>query len=369
MDEPMQTPQQPEAELVPSVTESAGKPVTAAVDIPADAKQPQPKRKLRRVIIAIATAAAVLIAGTAGGLLTGWYGLAGGPLGQLAAAVGKTLDNESVTTTFKLETPIGNEQSKLEGKLKLLIDSKEEEVTLLLDSKASGSVLATEIDLLLLDEVIYQISKVTMGGELISEAGSLEVDLDKFWEFYHDFKNKQSADWSEALEESEWKDAVEEDRIQLFLDTLREDCFGDREWLEKYLGFTKKGGSYRFDFEIKTLLNELVDVADACGLFKVHLDGITSTLIKQIDIQVEMGFEVKWGKLVAMDAEVNYKTDKEKQQIAVELAFSDIGKTVITEEEIDKVRDEVDEWTAKHTCSECGNLSLGTDGKCFLCAL
>ncbi len=328
-----------------------------------ETEKPQTKltkiyKKLGKKAIAIILAAAILLGTVTAGFLTEWFGLAGGPLGKLMSAVRKTVAAGSMT--IKITETIDSDSQTYSFRVN--VDTKKKSFKVLGGEKGDDSLHY------ITEEHCYY-----TGNDFYKDKDEMDTDFIKSaFDVYNAVFKKKNADWDDVVENMYLEDYVKDDEVQDFLKTLRKDYLNDKEWLEDELGFEKKssGGVTTYSFEVKwkDLFKELAKIADDSDA--VRKDGVTILKDLAEDWQEDEGFalsiDVKGGKVIGATLELD-EGDWSKEY---EIEITDIGKSKISNDEIEEITDDVENWYVAHTCPECNTLmevDPSHDDICYSC--
>ena len=324
-------------------------------EAPAVNEAPAPKKKISSKLIVMICIAAVLIAAIVFvivGFATDWFK---SPINKLLDAVEKTLTANSMTTEHELDYQVENG----------FVSVPEDEVR---ESKYVYDKENRRIaSLVVIDKTTYLI----VDGKYYAICDEAEYDDDNFaikleeledetvagMEVYFDIVNAIFSQDEEAIERLLEKDDIDAsaDDVINYFNTLKKECLGNSEWLEKELGFEAEGNEYSFKFDQEDLMKELLNIAVDCDVIEKSdknalLDKIEYEVTLKITVTVEKGYisQIKYTRTT--------KDDSFEAKLKGKYKIEAINETEITEKSVNKVIDRVNAYFDEYyaNCAECG---------------
>lgn len=306
-------------------------------DVPqAPAKKSLSKKQIG--IIAIAAVALAAIIFVIIGFSTNWFRP---PLSKVEDAIEKTLEANSFTIKADAEIP-GQGDVSLEGKL--VLDRENKNLSILADITMGNGY----ITFLAADGKVYTVQN--MGDA--KEASIEDIPSDAFEQIFNALDTAKEEELDDETLEKLIKSAglkVEVEEVKAFIDSIEKDCFENKAWLEEFLGFEKKDGKYKFDFDVDDVIKDLVERAYEAEI-------ITKSMKKQLSIQTNAKCEMEIVLDKGYIAEFEATVEIGGQEVSISVKLSDVNATVINDKDISETVEEVDEFIAEYyaNCAQCG---------------
>lgn len=329
------------------------------------AAEPTPKRGLRWVpILSAVCAVAVLL--LAFDFCFTWVGVFS-PVGRLARAAMRTVKAGSMTVDFSYKYTRGDDCSEDFGTAKVVIDHKAEEVNYITQYGEEG------------DEY-EEISATSNGREYgytakdgtVTHGWISEVDDEEFFDWLEDMED--DVDWEDVIEDAELEDYLDADEMDDFVRKLDRKYFGNRRWLKKNMGYSKKGNTYTFRPDAETLLEALADIVDESDAFtrkgKREVEDGIDELLDDLDdsdvkLDVEISFTVKGRYLSNLHIEYEVEADGEQLAVEMDIDISDVNRTKISKSEVRSVKNTVNEYLEAEGIEYGGCDACGDFGKMY----
>ena len=305
-------------------------------------------QKTIKIIIAVALSVAIIAGTVVTGLLTNWFGLGLGPMGGLIIAA----KNTATSDNFTVEVDDGYNTSEIRyskvGNKSAILKEDEYGINLRYDGRT------------------YYIAN----DESYASRYDDELSTDVF-DAVDNFKEGKDINWDSLIETFGLDNVIDGKHMGEFVDIMFKDKLRNGEWLEEYLGFSKKGDTYSFEFELDKAYKEIVDIAAEADIIKGSKLKLRNEAQYMEDVVLTAEVVVAGGKLAKVEIELEYKEYDSTNEITFE--FSNYGESGIDGEEIEEIFDTVDEYQEKaaeeyakaHTCEYCGDEKAY--GVCYDC--
>lgn len=324
----------------------------------------KPKKK-RAWLLPVVLSAAVLAAVAVVGWLTNWFGLVS-PLHGLSKAVARTAAADSYTLRIVQEIENENYTNTQKRTVRQVIDEDEEEVTTY--SKMEYEVhYGNEKDTY---DRVYTVTNLITND---TEYGYCEYDDSEEYAYTNELedyskkildqrKSIEDIDWEEFIEQLGWESVLDADEMEDFIEDLYKECLSDKRWLEKKMGFSRKGNTYTFKPDAAVLFEEIIDIVNESDAFQraaqKEIEEKLTDLLEDLedndaDLDVELSFTVKGRYLSAIHMLVKGEIDGEEGRMEMDITLSDVGKTEISKDEIRRQKNRVNDWIDEHYCDEC----------------
>lgn len=337
---------------LPVVEEGVTPPVEAETpsEVSADPK-PKKKKKKKGLLIGLLVLLVLLIGTAVAGWLTNWFGLVT-PLSGLLKAAKKTAEAGSFTVEISLKEKGDWGSSKHSAEGRAIVDWEKKELT------AFGEVNGDEY--LLVDDDFYSLDgaysyKSTMP---VNEAGKESEELVDI--------QKGEIDWEGIFDRLGLDEQLNAKNMNAFIKKTYTDYLCDDEWLEENLGFEKDGGVYTFRPDVERVAESIVDMASETDVFKKDAQNQVEDFLDDVNFNVIQDFEVSFTVEGGYITNVKVVLEIDDELLTAEITLTEIGKTTISQEEIDDFIDEVEDFIEDDTCSECGYRMWGRD-ECYRC--
>ena len=257
------------------------------------------------------------------GAITNWFGLSG-PATKIASATMKTFGAKSLTADFVFEID-GDEMA---GTAQIRMNPRKRELTAYIEMDLYGDdvVIAIYDDYLIFDDD-YGCYKQSISRE-----------LEDFFDAYEEGTTGKFS-WEDTLDEIN-EDAYDEASDYIDFEIL-EKCLrtyvkslNNKKWLKENAGYStdrEKGVKLHvFDCDVVSFINESVDFFEDAFRDEDDFDELCE-VIDEIDyygdVDINLQFGVKGGKLVKLVAETDTRNDD--ALFSLEVNFSKIGSTRI----------------------------------------
>lgn len=299
---------------------------------------PEPKKKPKTGLWILAAVAGLLVAVIIAGLCTNWFGFYG-PATKIASAADKTLTAGSFTVDFNIsiesESSYSDFNQNIDGTIEVILDLKEQELTMLAES---------EVEDITFTIAIYDGYLITGTSGYFSKQ-DISEELDIFFESYDSTKE---LDWEELLNSIE-DDLYDEVSEVINFDKLEKCLFAyarklnNNQWLKENAGYssTKENGvnvhqfkpkNYKFlNASLKCFENAFIDNDDYDDL----MDQLKDSKSELNSVDFELAFGIKSGKLTSIDFEM----DQDDTNVKLELEFDKIGNTSTNENDLKDMLD------------------------------
>ena len=349
-----------------------------AEDIPAE----QPKKKHRgRAVVAIVGAVAVLFF-----TFEFCFNLVGlfSPMGRVARAAMRTLKADSLTLSIEQKTEMSNYYNEQSATMRMVVDQKEEVVDTYIESSYCLKYGETT-------ERHESVSATANGREysystrdgVVTYGRISETDNEEYFEFREQLE--EDIDWDDVIEDADLEDYLREDEMDRFVRQLFRKYFGNRRWLKKNAGYTKKGNTYTFRPDGETFFEALADIVDESNAFtrkgkKEVEEGIEEILdaLEESDAKfdVEVSFTVKGRYLSNIHIAYDVDAEGENGKVEMDIGISDVNRTKISKADVRGVKNTVNEYLEAEgieydECDECDDFGRMYDynGKeyCYEC--
>lgn len=331
--------------------------VMPAVEVPPVTK---PKKKKKGLWIGLGVSAAVLAVVVAAGALTNGFGLIT-PLSGLFKAAKKTLEANSYTVDLSVTAKGDGWNNKIAVDGRAVLDWEKKDVTAFAEFDGEEYLLYED------DFYSFEGARSYKSRMPVSEVGDAVEDV-------YD-KEEKTLDWDKLLKLSGLDDHVNGDNINGFIKTVYMECLCDDTWLEEKLGYEKNGNVYTFRPDLEETVEDLFEYACDADVFERDAEKFLKENLKNASFDIikdfEVSFTVEKGVITKIEGMLKID-DAERATLTVELTLRDVGKTVISEEEIDDFIDRVEDAIDDDTCPDCGNRKWGDDmclycNRCDLC--
>lgn len=312
------------------------------------ADKPKKKKILIAVIAAVSAAAVLFFTFEFCFNLVGIFS----PMGRIARATMRTVQADSMTIDVDIKTTSGNSYSEQSTIARIVIDEEAEEVHRYSENsyyrKYRDQVSRSEEASATSNGREYTYSAVD--GKVTSGRIS-EVDDKEFFDQREDVEDE--IDWEEVIEEAGWEDILDEDEMDNFVRELNRKYFGNRRWLKKNAGYTKKGNTYTFRPDAETFIEALADIVDESDAFtrkgKREAEEGFDELLDALDesdakFDVEVSFTVKGRYLSNVHIEYAMAAEGDTEEVELDINISDVNKTEIPKSDVRYVKDTVNEY-------------------------
>ena len=308
-------------------------PVCAACGLPPTTvvTPPEPKKKPKIGLWILAAVASLLVIAVISGLCTNWFGFYG-PATKIASAANKTLTAGSFTVDLNMsiesETDYGDISQEVEGKLEVVLDLKEQDLTMFAEIEAADNLTAT---MAIYDDYLIMGTSGHFSKQDISE------ELDTFFENYNSTKE---LNWEELLNSiqddlyDEVSDVINFDKLEKCLSAYVRKL-NNNKWLKENAGYsyTKENGISLYQFKPKNykFLNASLNCFEDAFIDEDDYEDLVDQLkdskraLNNVDYDLVLG--IKSGKLESFDFEM----DQDSTNVKLELEFDKIGETSIDE--------------------------------------
>lgn len=289
------------------------------------------------------------------GYFTNWFGMLS-PLHGLIKATEKTVTAKNLTATITVDGDDGDDD-ELEGDFRYSMDHEARDILFLFEGEEGDK---NETKRLLYKGDLYEYDEYEDGCYAYVEEDF--VNEKKFFKKYDKiYGEKKQIDWDEAVETLELDDYVDSDEVEEFLKEFYNEKLRNKEWLEKYAGFEKKGNTYIFKPDTADLLEEISDICSDSDAFerkakKAIKKALNDDFLEDVDLEIKITLK---GKYIS---EIDIVCEYEKEEIEINVKFSDINKTKISEDEIKKLKNDIEDTIEEYTCDECGETTFFEDG-------
>lgn len=312
------------------------------------ADKPKKKKILIAVIAAVSAAAVLFFTFEFCFNLVGIFS----PMGRIARATMRTVQADSMTIDVDIKTTSGSYYSEQSTIARIVIDEEAEEVHRYSENsyyrKYRDQVSRSEEASATSNGREYTYSAVD--GKVTSGRIS-EVDDKEFFDQREDVEDE--IDWEEVIEEAGWEDILDEDEMDDFVRELNRKYFGNRRWLKKNAGYTKKGNTYTFRPDAETFIEALADIVDESDAFtrkgKREAEEGFDELLDALDesdakFDVEVSFTVKGRYLSNVHIEYAMAAEGDTEAVELDINISDVNKTEIPKSDVRYVKDTVNEY-------------------------
>ena len=338
-----------------------------AAEIPVEEAPMQAPKKKRwgRAVVAIVSAVAVLFFTFS--FVFNWFGLFS-PMAQIGRATMRTLKADSLTLSADIKVKSNSYYSEQSTTLRMVVDEKAQEV-----NRYSTSSYYSELNEK--NSRSESVSTTSNGREYsystedgtVTHGTIVEVDDEEYFDWREDME--EEIDWEEVIEDAELEDYIDADKVEDFVRVLNRKYFGNRRWLKKNAGYTKKGNTYTFRPDAETFLEALADIVDESDAFtregkREFEDGIDN-LLNQMDENgvkpdMEMSFTVKGRYLSNIHIEYAMAVEGETNEVEMDIDISDVNDTEISKSEVRSVKNTVNEYLEAEgitydECDECSD--------------
>lgn len=318
------------------------------------------KKRWVRTVVAIVSAVAVLFFTFS--FIFNWFGLFS-PMARVSRATMRTLKADSLTLSTAVKVNSNNYYSEQSTTLRMVVDEKAQELNRYTTSSyysemnekisRSESVTATGNG--------RQYSYTTMDGT-VTYGVIGEVDDEEYFDWREDLDDE--IDWEDIVEDAELEDYIDADEAEDFVRVLNRKYFGNRRWLKKNAGYTKKGNTYTFRPDTETFLEALADIVDESDAVtrkgkREFEDGIDEWL-DQLDeegvkLDMEISFTIKGRYLSNLHIEYTMVVEGETTECEMDIDISDVNRTKISKSEVRSVKSTVNEYLEAEgiTYDEC----------------
>lgn len=310
----------------------------------------KPKKKNLIAVIAAASAAAVLFF-----TFEFCFNLVGifSPMGRVARAAMHTLKADSLTLAVDTKTEMSNYYSEQSTTVRMVVDQKEEMV----NTYTEGNYYVKYGE----EEILRQegVSVTGNGREytystrdgVVTDGRISETDSDEYFEWREQLE--EEIDWEEVIEEAGWEDILDEDEMDRFVRELNRKYLGNRHWLKKNAGYSKKGNTYTFRPDGETFLEALADIVDESDAFtrkgKREVEDGIDELLDALDeseskFDVEVSVTVKGRYLSNIHIAYDIDAEGEQGKVEMDIDISDVNDTKISKSEVRAVKNTVNEY-------------------------
>lgn len=342
------------------------------------------KPKKKKILIAvIAAVSAVAVLFFTFSFIFNWFGLFS-PMARVARATMRTVQADSMTIDVGIKTTSGDYYAERSAIARIVIDEEAEEVHRYSENSYyvnyGDQVSRSEGASATSNGREYTYSAVD--GKVTSGRIS-EVDDKEFFDQREEIE--EEIDWEEVIEEAGWEDILDEDEMDNFVRELNRKYFGNRRWLKKNAGYSKKGNTYTFRPDTETFIEALADIVDESDAFtrkgkreaEEGFDKLLDNLDKDgTDLDIEVSFTVKGRYLSNVHIEYAMAAEGDTEEVELDIDISDVNKTEIPKSDVRYVKDTVNEYLEVKgikydecdVCSDFGRLyAYGGKDLCWDC--
>ena len=330
---------------------------TPVEDVPVQAPK---KKRWVRILVAIVSAVAVLF--FTFDFIFNWFGLFS-PMARVSRATMRTLKADSLTLSTAVKVNSNDDYSEQSATLRMVVDEKAQKLNRYTTSSyysemnekisRSESVTATGNG--------RQYSYTTMDGT-VTYGVIGEVDDEEYFDWREDLDDE--IDWEDIVEDAELEDYIDADEAEDFVRVLNRKYFGNRRWLKKNAGYTKKGNTYTFHPDTETFLEALADIVDESDAVtrkgkREFEDGIDEWLDQldeeDVKLDIEISFTIKGRYLSNLHIEYTMVVEGETTECEMDIDISDVNRTKISKSEVRSVKNTVNEYLEAEgiTYDEC----------------
>ena len=325
----------------------------------------QPVKKKKTWLWVTLGVVTVLVVAAVVGFFTNWFGLAS-PLSGLLKAATKTgtADNLTAKVTIKYTDEDG-ETEKETGTYRVVMDEKNEKIYYI--AEADGSTILFD------DGDVYYYSEAEDEDDYdyayVSE--SEESAGKEYFDAYKDIYDGKKINWDELVEYAELEDYLNGNKMEDFVKEVQKEYLNDSEWLEKNLGFEKKGKTYTFEPNFKRLSKEVTNIVGDSRAFTSKGKEVVEEAMDDVkggDVSLTVSITVDGGYIT----EIVCKMSDEDYRIEYTIEITDVNKTEITSKDRSAIRDKVEQLIDENTCDTCGETLWFYDedeyhGDCSFC--
>ena len=295
------------------------------------AKEPKVRKPVNWGLIAAICGALVLALLITAGFVTDWFGLTG-PVRRLALAAKRTAPAENLTIELALSADDAAASQEIDGTVQMSFVPSKRQLILCGDLKMAGE--SGQL-------AIYK-DHFIMGTPDGSFRIDISKELDAFFDGYEEGL-KEERSLKELLEDldEDAAEAVDFDALEKCLKKYVR-RLNSSLWLKKYAGYSvnrEKGTTvHTFRPDLYLFLRESLPFFESAFKdtedYQEALDSLeeNKSALQDVDLTVKIG--VKGGQLAQIAVKIN---EKENTDTALEINFTQIGKTEIDTDKLEKL--------------------------------
>lgn len=285
------------------------------------------------------------------------------PVDRVVSALKRTALAKNFTIEYTMKEEYGNESYVETGKIRCIIDSEKEEVTLLADNGERASLVYENKE--------YYKNK--------NYARIRDVDTDDFFDFYNQLSGKdewEDMDWDYYLEEMDMEKYLKAEKMGDFVEALYDELIDSTQWQKKALGLKKEGNTYTFTPDFSKVYNDVVDLAKKQGVMTSELkreliedENETKDFLRELDFSVSVTLNGRYVESIVIDT----NGDGEDEKYHIEIYISKINKTTISDHEMEGFMEQVNTLERENRCSQCNepryskNYCQQCEEQCYIC--
>ncbi len=304
------------------------------------AEEAQKKARSRKPLLITLTSLLLVGALVLVTVLTNCFGLIS-PLAPLGKAFLKTLTAKSLTMTQEIKIKQGGEVvNEEEHTLRIATNPRTEEFTELIKSETSTTLYYE-------DTLYYFYQNEDRIHAYTSDATEF---VENYFNAINALTGKDPSFFEDQLLNSGAEEFFDLDELESFGKDFYKEFLNNKVWLKETLGFQKRGNTYSFDVDLGAVTESFFDflldseylTEKGENMVKDGLNLYETTLSPQLEgVELKLSFTLSFTGYLT---EMKINTEKDDEEQAITIKFSDIGKTEIREKEIDKIVSKVEKY-------------------------